>query len=89
MIRLVLLELFFAFALLSCSPDGASVAEAEHSAKIVGDWLGTVGDEKESISFGAGGTFVSRVRPRGFISNTLGQGVTGIVRGTWRSKEKL
>ena len=24
------------------------------------------------------------VRPRGFISNTLGQGVTGTVRGTWQ-----
>ena len=89
MIRLASPGLFFAFALLSCSPDGASIAEAEYTAKIVGDWLGTVGSEKESISFSPGGTFVSRVRPTGFISNTLGQGVTGTVRGTWAIKGKV
>jgi Lipocalin-like len=26
---------------------------------------------------------VSEVRERGFISNTLGQGVTGTIRGSW------
>jgi hypothetical protein len=38
---------------------------------------------KETISFNADGKFVSQVRPRGFISNTLGQGITGTIRGTW------
>jgi hypothetical protein len=42
-----------------------------------------VGDAKETITFTADGRFVSEVRPRGFISNTLGQGVTGTIRGTW------
>jgi hypothetical protein len=69
-------------------PDGPPVAEAEYSAKIVGDWQGTVGDTKEAISFAADGKFVSQVRPQGFISNTLGQGVTGTVRGTWAIKGK-
>lgn len=43
---------------------------------------------RERISFGSDGNFVSHVRPRGFISNTLGQGVTGIIRGTWAIKGK-
>jgi hypothetical protein len=81
--RLFLLSLLFAGAISSCSPNGAPVAEAEYSAKIVGDWHGTVGDERETISFGADGGFTSQVRRRGFISDTLGQGVTGVIRGTW------
>jgi len=85
--RLFLL-LPLACGLLSCSPDGPPVAEAEYSAKIVGDWQGTVGDTKEAISFAADGKFVSQVRSRGFISNTLGEGVTGTVRGTWAIKGK-
>jgi hypothetical protein len=45
--------------------------------------MGTVGDMKESITFSADGSFIARLRPRGFISNTLSQGVTGTIRGTW------
>jgi hypothetical protein len=72
----------------SCSPNVTPVKEAEYSATIVGDWIGTVGDMKESISFRANGSFVSHVRPQGFISNTLGQGVTGTIGGTWTIKGK-
>ena len=86
MTRLGFFGLLFACGLSSCSPDGAPVGEAEYSAKIVGDWQGTVGDTNETISFGADGGFVSQVRPQGFISNTLGQGVTGTIRGTWAIK---
>jgi hypothetical protein len=43
---------------------------------------------KESMTFTADGNFVSNVRPMGFISNTLGQGVTGTIRGTWAIKDK-
>jgi hypothetical protein len=56
---------------------------------LVGEWLGTVGDTRETISFGADGTFVSQVRHRGFISNTLGQGVTGTIRGKWAIDGKV
>jgi hypothetical protein len=59
------------------------VTEAEYGAKIVGNWLGTVGDMKESITFSADGSFIAQLRPQGFISNTLSQGVTGTIRGTW------
>jgi hypothetical protein len=55
----------------------------------VGDWIGTVGDTKETISFGADGKFVSEVRPGGFINNTLSQGVTGTIHGTWSIKSKI
>jgi uncharacterized protein (TIGR03066 family) len=79
-----LFGLIFALNLSSCAPDGATIGEAQYATKIVGDWQGTVGDMKETISFGADGKFVSHVRPRGFISNTLGQGITGTIRGTWR-----
>jgi hypothetical protein len=81
--RLFLVGLLFACGLSACSPAVVPVGEADYSATIVGDWRGTVGDTSESISFGADGGFVSQVRPRGFISNTLGQGITGTIRGTW------
>jgi hypothetical protein len=66
----------------ACTP-AKPVAEAEYRAKIVGNWLGTVGDMKESMTFRADGSFIAQLRPRGFISNTLSQGVTGTIRGTW------
>jgi hypothetical protein len=73
----------------SCSLN-APVKEAEYSTTIVGEWFGTsmVGDMRESISFSANGSFVAHVRPVGFISNTLGQGVTGTIGGTWSIKGK-
>jgi hypothetical protein len=70
--------------LTSCSPSGTAVSPADYATRIVGGWQGTVGDISETITFNADGKFVSEVRPRGFISNTLGQGVTGTVRGTWQ-----
>jgi hypothetical protein len=79
-----ILALVLIFA--SCAPDGAAVDEAQYAAKIVGDWQGTVADVNETISFSADGRFMSRVRPRGFISNTLSQGTTGTIRGTWTIK---
>jgi hypothetical protein len=80
-VRLGLL-LALALGVSSCTPS-KPVAEAEYSAKIVGNWLGTVGNMKESITFNGGGSFIAQLRPQGFISNTLSQGVTGTIRGTW------
>jgi hypothetical protein len=84
--RMFLSALVLASALTSCSPDVAPIAQADYATKIVGGWQGTVGDDNETIKFDADGQFVSEVRPRGFISNTLGQGVTGTIRGTWTIK---
>jgi len=44
---------------------------------------------KETNAFHADGGFVSHVRPRGFISNTLGQGVTGTIQGKWVLRGKI
>ncbi len=32
---------------------------------------------------------MTQVRPTGFISNTLGQGVTGTIRGRWAIADKI
>jgi hypothetical protein len=68
---------------VSCSRDLAPIPETQYPAGIIGDWQGTVADMKETISFRADGGFSSQVRQLGFLSNTLGQGVTGTIRGTW------
>jgi len=83
MARIVLFGLLCAIGMSSCSRSEAPVAEADYAAKIVGGWRGNVGGDTETISFSTDGKFVSQVRPRGFISNTLGQGVTGTIGGTW------
>ncbi len=80
-VRLGLL-LALAMGVSSCKPP-KPVAEADYSTKIVGNWLGTVGNMKESITFTGDGSFIAQLRPQGFISNTLSQGVTGTIRGTW------
>ena len=87
-LRVCLLGLLFACGLAACSAD-TPVAEADYPAKLVGEWIGTVGDTKETMTFNADGTFEAWVRPTGFISNTLGQGVTGTIRGTWTIAGKV
>jgi len=90
LLRLSLLGLILALSLLSCAPDeDATIREAQYAAKIVGDWQGIVGDVRETILFSADGKFTSHVGSRGFISDTLGQGVTGTVRGTWTIKRNV
>jgi hypothetical protein len=81
------LLLVLAFCISACTT-AKPVEEVEYSAKIVGNWLGTVGDMKESITIGADGSFIAQVRPEGFISNTLSQGVTGTISGTWAINAK-
>jgi hypothetical protein len=85
-LRMFLPCLALAWGLASCSPDAAPIAQADYAMKLVGGWQGTVGDDSETIKFDADGKFVSELRPLGFISNTLGQGVTGTIRGTWAIK---
>jgi len=70
--------------LAACAKKSPPVSEAEYSMKIVGRWQGTVGDLKETMSLNGDGTFVCQLRPMGFIANTLSQGVTGTIRGTWK-----
>ena len=83
------LTVMLALSLLACAPTGAPIEEAQYAAKLTGGWQGTVGNMKETMTFDAAGKFVSQVHPLGFISNTLGQGVTGTIRGTWTIKDKV
>ena len=76
------LLLALAFGISACTP-AEPVAEAEYGTKIVGNWLGTVGDMKESITFSADSSFIAQLRPQGFLSNTVSEGVTGTINGTW------
>ena len=89
LIRWPLLLLLLACGVLSCAPKANPVPESQYRTKLLGDWVGTVGDMKETISFHADGGFTSQVRQMGFISNTLGQGVTGTIRGTWVLQGKV
>ena len=72
------------FCLVSCANNPPPVREAEYSTKIIGLWQGTVGDLKETMSIDGDGTFVCQLHPMGFIANTLSQGVSGTIRGTWK-----
>ena len=72
------------FSLVSCAKNSPPVPEAEYATQIVGHWRGTVGDLKEAMSIKGDGTFVCQLHPMGFIANTLSQGITGTIRGTWK-----
>ena len=78
----LVLVVAFALGVSSCKPP-KPVAESEYAGKIVGNWLGEVGHISESMTLNGDGSFIARLRPRGFISNTLSQGATGTIRGTW------
>ena len=69
--------------LVSCSVDSRSVSVPEYSKKIVGNWEGTLGELKETMTIDADGTFVCQLHPRGFIAETLSQSETTTIRGTW------
>jgi hypothetical protein len=84
-----LLLTLLALGLSGCERDGASIAESQYAATLVGDWQGSAGETKETIRFRADGRFSARVRPMGFISNTLDQGTTGTIRGTWAVQGKI
>jgi len=72
------------FCLESCGNNPAPVLTSEYSKNIVGNWQGTIGDLKETMSIHGDGTFVCQVYPFGFIANTLSQDVPGTIRGTWK-----
>jgi hypothetical protein len=86
--QFLLCGFLFACGLSSCTPE-SPVAESSYSSKLVGEWRGTVGDDREVISFKADGRFTCQLQPLGFIANTLGQGITGTIRGTWAVDGKI
>ena len=81
---LAIIAVVLGFCLASCANNSTPVPEVEYSTNIVGRWQGTVGDNQETMSINGDRTFVCQLHPRGFIANTLSQGVAGEVRGTWK-----
>lgn len=83
---LTLKQLGLLFILLlgvsSCSPV-TPVVESKYSADILGQWAGMVDGMEESITFREDGRFEALLRPGGFIGNTISQGTTGSISGTW------
>jgi tRNA G37 N-methylase Trm5 len=71
------------FCLASCADNERSVPKSEYSTKIVGQWQGTVGNEKETMQLNGEGTFVCQIHQTGFLANTLSQSLPGKVSGTW------
>lgn len=70
-------------SLASCATTAPSIPEAEYATALVGRWQGTVGDFKEQLTIDRDGTFVCQLHRTGFLANTLSEGVTGTIRGTW------
>lgn len=83
------LVLMLAAGLSACERAGTALTEPQYQAALVGDWQGIVGDDSESISFEADGSFKCQMRSNGFISTTLGQGTTGSIRGSWALRGKV
>ncbi len=72
------------FCFVTCTNNLTPIPEAEYPTKIVGNWQGTVGNLKETMSIKSDSTFVCQIHPLGFIANTLSQSVTGTISGTWK-----
>ena len=78
-----------ALGLAACERNGAIIAAPQYQATLVGDWQGTVGDEQETISFTQDGRFTAQLLRKGFLSNTLGQGEAGTIKGSWVLQGKM
>jgi hypothetical protein len=74
------------FLISSCVNNKIPVAEKEYSTEFVGEWMGTVGDVKETMNIHSDSTFVCQVYPMGFLANTLSEGKDGSISGTWKIK---
>lgn len=78
-----LLLTLIVLGLSACERNGAVIPESQYQTVLLGDWQGTVGDERETISFTKDDRFTAQLLRKGFISNTLGQGEPGTINGTW------
>lgn len=68
----------------SCKINSTIIPEVEYSTKIIGSWQGTVDNSKETMSINVDSTFVCRIRPLGFLANTLSQTLPGTIHGKWK-----
>jgi hypothetical protein len=69
--------------LAGCTPNSSQVPEAQYPTKIIGGWLGTVGNLRESMVIKGDGTFVCHLQKTGFIAQMLYPAPPGTVSGTW------
>jgi hypothetical protein len=69
--------------LAGCTHNSPQVAESQYPTKIIGGWLGTVGNLRESMVINGDGTFVCHLRKTGFIAEMLYPAPPGTVSGTW------
>jgi len=82
-----IIGIVFTCYITSCTNNTVVIPKSEYSAKIIGQWMGTVGDLKESMALNSDSTFVCQLYLDGFIANTLSQGVKGTVNGRWNIKD--
>jgi hypothetical protein len=81
----VIVAVVLVFYMTSCTNNSSVIfPEATYSTNILGNWQGTVGDLKETMTINRDCTFVCQVHPSGFIANTLSQSETGTIYGTWK-----
>jgi hypothetical protein len=80
---MILAIVFTGLCLVSCQNHSQPVSQAEYSKTIVGNWQGTVGNVKETMSIMGDGTFVCQLQPTGFIATMLFPKAPGTIRGTW------
>ncbi len=66
-----------------CARNSPTVPAVEYPMKIVGGWIGTVGNERESMVINGDGTFVCHLQKTGFIASMLYPAPPGTVSGTW------
>jgi hypothetical protein len=69
--------------LAGCARRSPEVPEAEYPIKIVGGWLGMVGNLQESMVIKGDGTFICHLQKTGFIAEMLFPVPPGTVSGTW------
>ncbi len=85
LLRWLFLPLLVA-GLTACERSGPVIAPSQYQAILIGNWQGTVGVERETMSFAQGGQYTAQLLREGFISTTLGQGEAGTINGTWTLK---
>ena len=71
------------FILAGCARNSPTVPAVEYPIKIVGGWIGTVGNERESMVINGDGMFVCHLQKTGFIASMLYPAPPGTVSGTW------
>ena len=87
-LKIIILAVF-TWCITSCTNNSVVIPKTEYPTKIIGQWMGTVGDLKETMTLNSDSTFTCQVYSEGFIANTLSQGVKGTVSGKWNIQDSI